>query len=56
MFMEAPMRATLAIKRELLEEIKTLSGLKTRKEAVEKALEEFVKRRRARVDGPGGKN
>ena len=42
------MRTTLAIKRELLEEVKTLSGVKTKKEAVEKALEEFIKRRRAK--------
>jgi Arc/MetJ family transcription regulator len=32
----------------LLEEVKTLSGVKTKKEAVEMALEEFVKRRKAK--------
>jgi len=36
------MRTTLAIKGELLEEVKELSGAKTKKEAVEKALEEYV--------------
>lgn len=40
------MRTTLAIDEELLEEVKNLSGVKTKKEAVEKALEEFVRRRR----------
>jgi len=42
------MRTTLAIKEELIEEVKTLSGVKTKKEAVEKALEEFIRRRKAR--------
>jgi len=42
------MRTTLAIKGELLEEVKELSGAKTKKEAVEKALEEYVKRRKAK--------
>ena len=42
------MRTTLAIKEELLEEVKALSGVKTKREAVERALEEFVKRRTAR--------
>lgn len=42
------MRTTLAIKEELLEEVKVLSGVKTKKEAVEKALEEFVHRRKAK--------
>jgi len=42
------MRTTLAINEELLEEVKTLSGVKTKKEAVEKALEEFVRRRKAK--------
>ncbi len=42
------MRTTLAIKEELLEEVKALSGVKTKKEAVEMALEEFIKRRKAR--------
>jgi len=36
------MRTTLAIKEELLEEVKELSGAKTKKEAVEKALVEYV--------------
>ena len=42
------MRTTLAIKEELLEEVKSLSGAKTKKEAVEKALEEYVKRRKSK--------
>jgi Arc/MetJ family transcription regulator len=48
MNLEASMRTTLAIKEELMEEVKTLSGVKTKKEAVEKALEEFIRRRKAR--------
>jgi Arc/MetJ family transcription regulator len=46
--MEASMRTTLTIKEELLNEVKTLSGSRTKKEAVEKALEEFVRRRRSK--------
>ena len=42
------MRTTLAINEELLEEVKILLGVKTKKEAVEKALEEFVRRRKAK--------
>ena len=42
------MRTTLAIKEELLNEVKVLSGAKTKKDAVERALEEFVKRRKAK--------
>jgi Arc/MetJ family transcription regulator len=42
------MRTTLAIRKELLEEVKALSGVRTKKEAVERALEEFVNRRKAR--------
>ncbi len=41
------MRTTLFIKEELLEEAKKVSGAKTKKEAVEIALEEFVKRKKA---------
>jgi Arc/MetJ family transcription regulator len=48
MILEASMRTTLAIKEKLLEEVKTLSGVKTKKEAVEMALEEFIKRRKAK--------
>lgn len=40
------MRTTLAIKEELLDEVKALSGAKTKKDAVEKALEKFIKKRR----------
>lgn len=42
------MRTTLAIKEDLLDEVKTLSGARTKKEAVEKALEEFVKKRKSK--------
>ncbi len=42
------MRTTLAIKRDLLQEAKLLANLKTNNAAVEKALEEFVKRRKAK--------
>ncbi|MBU1207432.1 MAG: type II toxin-antitoxin system VapB family antitoxin [Proteobacteria bacterium] len=42
------MRTTLIVKEELLEAVKALSGVKTKKEAVEKALEEFVRRRKAK--------
>jgi Arc/MetJ family transcription regulator len=42
------MRTTLAIKEDLLNEVKTLSGAKTKKEAVEKALEEFIRKRKAK--------
>lgn len=42
------MRTTLAIKEKLLEEVKTISGVKTKKEAVEMALEEFIKKRKAK--------
>ena len=42
------MRTTLAIKGKLLEEVKSLSGAKTKKEAVEKALDEFIRRRKAK--------
>ena len=48
MFLEAHMRTTLAIRDALLDEVKALSGTKTKKEAVEKALEEFVQRRKAK--------
>ena len=42
------MRTTLAINRELLNEVKLLSGAKTKKDAVEKALVDFVRRKRAK--------
>jgi Arc/MetJ family transcription regulator len=42
------MRTTLVIDEELLDEVKELSGAKTKRAAVEKALEEFVQRRKAR--------
>jgi Arc/MetJ family transcription regulator len=48
MFLEASMRTTLAVREDLIEEVKALSGVKTKKDAVEKALEEFVRRRKAK--------
>ena len=42
------MRTTLAIKEELLNEVKLLSGAKTKKDAVEKALVDFIRRRKAK--------
>jgi Arc/MetJ family transcription regulator len=48
MIWEASMRTTLAVNKALLEEVKVLSGVKTKKEAVEKALEEFIRRRKAK--------
>jgi Arc/MetJ family transcription regulator len=42
------MRTTLPVKEELIEQVKALSGVKTKKEAVEIALEEFIKRRKSR--------
>ena len=42
------MRTTLAIREELLEEVKSLAGVKTKTKAVEKALEEFVNRRKSK--------
>jgi len=42
------MRTTLAVREDLIEEVKALSGVRTKKDAVEKALEEFVRRRKAK--------
>ena len=42
------MRTTLAVREGLIEQVRTLSGVKTKKEAVEIALEEFIKRRKSR--------
>lgn len=42
------MRTTLAINEHLLDEVKTLSGAKTKKEAVEKAMTEFIQRRKSK--------
>ena len=42
------MRTTLAINEELLNEVKLLSGAKTKKDAVEKALVDFVRRKKAK--------
>jgi hypothetical protein len=48
MILEASMMTKLVIKEKLLEEVKSLSGAKTKKEAVEMALEEFIRRRKAK--------
>ena len=48
MILEASMRTTLAVREDLIEEVKALSGVKTKKDAVEIALEEFVRRRKAK--------
>lgn len=42
------LRTTLSIKEDLLEEAKKVSGAKTKKEAVEMALEEFVMRKKSK--------
>jgi hypothetical protein len=42
------MRTTLAIKEQLLKEAKILSGARTKKETVEIALDEYIKRRKAK--------
>ena len=42
------MRTTLAINEELLNEVKLLSGAKTKKDAVEKALVDFIIRKKAK--------
>ena len=42
------MRTTLAINEDLLNEVKLLSGAKTKKDAVEKALVDFIRRRKAK--------
>jgi Arc/MetJ family transcription regulator len=41
------MRTTLAINEHLLEEVKALSGAKTKKEAVERAMKDYIHRRKS---------
>lgn len=48
LLLEASMRTTLAIDEKLLDEAKTLSGAKTKREAVEIALNAFVRKKKAR--------
>jgi Arc/MetJ family transcription regulator len=48
LLLEASMRTTLAIDEKLLDEAKKLSGAKTKREAVEIALHEFVMKKKAR--------
>jgi Arc/MetJ family transcription regulator len=45
---EHNMRTTLSIKKGLLEEAKQLSGANTKRETIEIALEEFVRREKSR--------
>jgi Arc/MetJ family transcription regulator len=42
------MRTTLALDEQLINEVKALSGAKTKREAIEKAMEEFVRRRKSK--------
>ena len=42
------MRTTIVLNEDLLNEVKNLSGAKSKRAAVERALEEFVRRRKAR--------
>lgn len=42
------MRTTLSIKEDLLKEAKKISGAKTKKETIEMALEEFVRKRKSK--------
>jgi Arc/MetJ family transcription regulator len=42
------MRTTIVLNEDLLNEVKSLSGAKSKRDAVEKALEEFVRRRKTR--------
>ena len=46
---EHTLRTALTINEDLLEEAKTLSGAKTKKEAIEIALEEFVRREKSKI-------
>jgi len=41
------MRTTLTINESLLDEAKALSGAKTKKEAIERALKEFIRRKKS---------
>ncbi len=42
------MRTTLVLNERLLEEVRLLSGARTKKAAVEAAMQDFVKRRKAK--------
>ncbi len=41
------MRTTVIINKHLLEEVQALSGAKTKKEAVEKAMKDYIHRRKS---------
>ncbi len=41
------MRTTLTINEDLLDEAKALSGAKTKKEAIERALKDFIRRKKS---------
>jgi Arc/MetJ family transcription regulator len=42
------LRTTISINEDILEEAKKLSGAKTKKETIELALEEFVRRKKVK--------
>jgi Arc/MetJ family transcription regulator len=46
--MEHMMRTTLVLDEGLIDEAKKLSGAKTKRETIESALKEFIRRRKAR--------
>lgn len=46
--MEYKMRTTLSINEELLNEAKKVSGKKTKRETIELALEQFVRKKKAK--------
>jgi Arc/MetJ family transcription regulator len=48
MLKETQMRTTLVLDEQLLEEVRVLSGARTKKAAVEAAMRDFVRRRKAR--------
>jgi Arc/MetJ family transcription regulator len=41
------MRTTLTINEDLLDEAKTLSGARTKRETIERALKEFIRRKKS---------
>jgi Arc/MetJ family transcription regulator len=47
-FWRHKMRTTLVIDEDLIDEAKEVSGAKTKKEAIEKALREFIRKRKSR--------
>lgn len=43
------MRTTLVLDEQLIEEVKSVAGVRTKREAVETAMREFLRRRKARA-------